>query len=325
MLRSVQTVTIAGERRTVSFRTLTVEQIGYVYEGLLSFEGFRAAEVVVGLIGKEGREEEVPLASIEALGHVDLPGKLADKYKDSGIGSVRALTARLAPLSGDDRAQAESRLYAVAKDHALVQRLLPYYGIIRRDLRGDPVVILPGQLYVTESALRASTGTHYTPRFLAEQVAEGALEPLVYRPGPLQTADRSAWKLRSAEEILALRIADIAMGSGAFLVAACRYLAGKLLEAWSQKGNVDALAALSASPVESGLDLDVAADPLVIKARRAIIEHCLYGVDINEMAVEMAKLSLVARFDGPGTAVHLPGRQAGGRGLSFGHHVHRAT
>ena len=292
MLRSVQTVTIAGERRTVSFRTLTVEQIGYVYEGLLSFEGFRAAEVVVGLIGKEGREEEVPLTAIEALGHVDLPQKLADRYKDSGIGSVRALTAKLTPLDGDERRQAESRLYAVAKNHALVQRLLPYYRIIRRDLRGDPVVILPGQLYVTESALRASTGTHYTPRFLAEQVAEGALEPLVYNPGPLQTADRARWKLLKAEEILALRIADIAMGSGAFLVAACRYLAGKLLEAWSLKGNVDALRALSASPVESGLDLDIAADPLVIKARRAIIEHCLYGVDINEMAVEMAKLSL---------------------------------
>jgi hypothetical protein len=292
MLRSVQTVTIAGERRTVSFRTLTVEQIGYVYEGLLSFEGFRAAEVVVGLIGKEGHEEEVPLTAIEALGSVDLPEKLADRYKNSGIGSVRALGLRLAPLDGDERLQAESRLYAVAKDHALVQRLLPYYRIIRRDLRGDPVVILPGQLYVTQSALRASTGTHYTPRFLAEQVAEGALEPLVYNPGPLQTADRSQWKLLEPDEILALRIADIAMGSGAFLVAACRYLAGKLLEAWSLKGNVDALRALSDSPVESGLDLDVAADPLVINARRAIIEHCLYGVDINEMAVEMAKLSL---------------------------------
>ena len=82
------------------------------------------------------------------------------------------------------------------------------------------------------------------------------------------------------------------MGSGAFLVAARRYRAGKLLEAWSIEGNVDALRALSASPVESSLDLDVAADPLVVNARRAVIEHCLYGVDINEMAVEMAKLSL---------------------------------
>ena len=297
MLRAVQTVTIAGELRTVSFRTLTVEQIGYVYEGLLSFEGFRAAETVVGLIGKDGREDEVPLRTLEtiAAAHVSaetLAAKLAELYKDSGIGSPRALTVKLAPLTGDERAQAETRLYAVTRDHPLVQRLLPFYRIIRQDLRGDPVVILPGALYVTESALRASTGTHYTPRFLAEQVAEGALEPLVYSPGPLQTADRSQWKLRPAEEILALRVADIAMGSGAFLVAACRYLAGKLIEAWSAKGNVDAQLLLAEPPVESGLALDVAADPLVIKARRQIIEHCLYGVDINEMAVEMAKLSL---------------------------------
>ena len=297
MLRAVQTVTIAGELRTVSFRTLTVEQIGYVYEGLLSFEGFRAAETVVGLIGKDGREDEVPLTALEgiAAAHVSAETcavKLAELYKDSGIGSPRALAAKLAPLTGDERAQAETRLYAVTLDQTLVQRLLPFYRIIRQDLRGDPVVIRPGALYVTESALRASTGTHYTPRFLAEQVAEGALEPLVYSSGPLQTADRSQWKLRTAEEILSLRVADIAMGSGAFLVAACRYLAGKLIEAWSAKGNVDARLLLAEPPVESGLALDVAADPLIIKARREIIEHCLYGVDINPMAVEMAKLSL---------------------------------
>ena len=82
------------------------------------------------------------------------------------------------------------------------------------------------------------------------------------------------------------------MGSGAFLVGACRYLAGKLIEAWSAAGNADAQFHLAELPVESGLALDVAADPLVIKARCQIIEHCLYGVDINPMAVEMAKLSL---------------------------------
>jgi hypothetical protein len=290
MLRSVQTVLLSGERRTVSFRTLTVEQIGYVYEGLLSFEGFRAVDVMVGLIGKAGREEEVSLSDLEAIG--PSPAALAAAYKDSGIGSERALTVKLTPLTGEDLAQAESRLYAVTQDHALVQRLLPFYGIIRRDLRDDPVVILPGQLYVTESSLRSSTGTHYTPRFLAEQVAEGALEPLVYSPGPLQTADRSLWRLRSADEILSLRVADIAMGSGAFLVAACRYLAGKLIEARAESGNVDAVARVCAPPTESGLELDFAVDPVVVEARRQIIEHCLYGVDINSMAVEMAKLSL---------------------------------
>ena len=139
MLRAVQTVTIAGELRTVSFRTLTVEQIGYVYEGLLSFEGFRAAEVVVGLIGKEGREEEVPLAVMENSGGRRIsPRELAETYKDSGIGSVRALTAKLAPLTGDERAQAETRLYAVTKDHALVQRLLPFYGSSARTCAATP-------------------------------------------------------------------------------------------------------------------------------------------------------------------------------------------
>lgn len=297
MLRAVQTVIIGGELRTVSFRTLTVEQIGYAYEGLLSYEGFRAAEVVVGLTGKDGHEDEVPLAELERLAAADpgaeaLAARLAEAHRDSGIGSPRALAARLGPLPGDEQAQAEARLYAVTGDHDLVRRLLPFYRIIRQDLRGDPVVILPGALYVTESALRASSGAHYTPKFLAQEVAEGALEPLVYHPGPLQTADRSAWKLRKPGEILSLKVIDIAMGSGAFLVAACRYLAGKLIEAWSAEGDPRARRHLADAETDSLLDLDVTADPLVIEARRQVIEHCLYGVDINPMAVEMAKLSL---------------------------------
>ena len=295
MLRAVQTVTIAGERRTVSFRTLTVEQIGYVYEGLLSFEGFRAAEVVVGLIGKEGREEEVPLADLEALGARAIsPRKLAERYKDSGIGSVRALAAKLAPLAGDEQAQAESRLYAVAKDHALVQRLLPYYGIIRRDLRGDPVVILPGA--AVRHRVRAA-GQHRHPLH-AEVPRRAGRRRRPGTAGLLPGAAADGRPLRSGssgqpEEILGLTVADIAMGSGAFLVAACRYLAGKLLEAWSagrrRRRRAGAVRRRRSSPAWTWTSPRTRWS---IKARRAIIEHCLYGVDINPMAVEMAKLSL---------------------------------
>jgi len=288
ILRSVQAVSIGGELRRVSFSTLTVEQIGYIYEGLLSFEAYRATEVVIGLTGKAGHEEEIALRHLEPLTAVEL----ADRYKKSGIGSSRALAQKLTPLNGEDRTQAETRLYAVTRDHALVQRLLPFYRIIRKDLRGDPVVIVPGALYVTESTLRSRSGTHYTPRHLAEQVAEGALEPLVYSPGPLHTADQSQWKRRPAEEILSLKVADVAMGSGAFLVAACRYLAGQVIEAWSAEGNADAKVVLSAAESESRITLDVTADPLVIKARRLVIQHCLYGADINPMAVEIGKLAL---------------------------------
>ncbi|MEU4772692.1 type IIL restriction-modification enzyme MmeI [Micromonospora sp. NPDC023644] len=299
MLRSVQYVEVgtgrSRERRTVSFRTLDVEQIGYVYEGLLSFEGFRAQDVTVGLIGKEGLEDEVALADLEVLRerHPDVPAlakALAEKYKDSKIGSVAALTKKLTRLDGVEREEARKKLLAVTGgDYQLSERLLPIVGLLREDLRGLPVVILPGALFVTESALRRNTGTHYTPRFLAEEVVEGALEPLVYDPGPLQTADKSQWKPKSSEEILSLKIADIAMGSAAFLVAAARYLAGHLIEAWSREGNERAVA-YQQRGVDRAVDADD--DPLVIEARRQVIEHCLYGVDINPMAVEMAKLSL---------------------------------
>jgi hypothetical protein len=288
MLRSVQYVVVKKELRRLSFQALDVEQIGYVYEGLLSFQARRADEVYVGLVGKEGEEEEVRLADLERIGPD--PAALAAAYKASGIGSAAAIAKRLVVAGAAQRAAHRARLLAVTDaDQELTDRLLPYAGVIREDLRGQPTVILPGSLFVTASSQRADTGTHYTPRFLAEQVVEGALEPLVYSPGPLQTAEREQWKLRPSTEILCLKVADIAMGSGAFLVAACRYLAARLVHARAEEGDAAAIAA-RASAVDAPADSE--ADPVMVEARRQVIQHCLYGVDINPMAVEMAKLSL---------------------------------
>ncbi len=102
-----------------------------------------------------------------------------------------------------------------------------------------------------------------------------ALEPLCYAPGPYQTADNSTWELKSSDEILDLRVADIACGSGAFLVAAARYLGQRVVEAWIREG--------SANTQTRGLEL---------RAIREVVASCLYGADINAMAVEMCKLSL---------------------------------
>jgi hypothetical protein len=299
MLRAVQYVTVGkgknAERRALSFKTLDVEQIGYVYEGLLSFEGYRADGVVLGLVGKEGLEEEVPLGPLEdtltsAVDVATFAAGLSDLYKSSGIGSAAAITKRLAPLDATAAEEARKKFLAVTDgDYPLAERLLPLHGLIRTDLRGLPVVILPGALYVTESALRRNTGTHYTPRKLAEEVVLHALEPLVYSPGPLQTADRAQWVPLSSKQILALKVADIAVGSAAFLVAAARYLGERLLEAWMREDDVR-VRELNLRSAERAVDADD--DPVSVEARRQIIEHCLYGVDINPMAVEMAKLSL---------------------------------
>ncbi|MEU3189076.1 hypothetical protein ABZ686_00190 [Streptomyces sp. NPDC006992] len=303
MLQAVQEVRVGKgkhrEVRTLSFRALDVEQIGYVYEGLLSYDGRRATEHMVGLIGPEGLEHEVPLRELEALAAKaggtakPLAKAIHEKWKDpKPPATVSQLEKRLAPLEGSDAEEARRRLNAVTKDAALTERLLPFVGVLRDDLRGLPLVIPNGTLYVTESSLRKNTGTHYTPRFLAEEVVLHALEPLVYEPGPLQTADTEQWRLKTADQILELKVADVAMGSAAFLVAACRYLADRLIEAWELEGRAEAMAYRAGRAVDAVTAADAEQDPVVVEARRQIIEHCLYGVDINPMAVEMAKLSL---------------------------------
>lgn len=174
MLQAVQEVRVgkgkAREVRTLSFRALDVEQIGYVYEGLLSFDGRRATEHMVGLIGPEGLEHEVALRDLEMLAAKagasvkTLAKSVFEKWKDpKPPATAGQLERKLAPLGAEDAAEARRRLNAVTKDPALTERLLPFVGILRDDLRGLPTVIPNGALYVTESSLRKNTGTHYTP------------------------------------------------------------------------------------------------------------------------------------------------------------------
>jgi hypothetical protein len=164
------------------------------------------------------------------------------------------------------------------------------------------VVILPGSAYVTAGTERRSTGTHYTPRSLTEPIVQRTLEPLVY-VGPAEGLPRDQWRLRSPAEILALKICDMAMGSASFDVQADRYLAELLVESWEEyarhpANNGGAGAAEPAREDEQEILSAFAAlreaspDDRLIIARRLIAERCLYGVDKNPMAVEIAKLSM---------------------------------
>lgn len=282
VLRSVQYAAVRGEHRRISFRDVDVEQIGYIYEGLLGYTARDVDKVTVGLIGQEGAEPEIPLDELEDLyeGNPDdaelIAAVLAWIKANQPAAVAKSATAMKKALqSGDTMEDADRALLSVTRDQELLDRLRPYIGIIRRDLRNRPVVIQPGGLAVVETPSRANSGAHYTPKSLAREVVQHALEPLVYQPGPHQTADQSQWRLIKSYEILDLKVADIACGSGAFLVAAAEYLAERLVEAWHAEG------AAQGSPHE-----------LDIRARRYVVANCLYGADINGMAVEMCKLSL---------------------------------
>ncbi|MCC6649757.1 MAG: restriction endonuclease, partial [Candidatus Eisenbacteria bacterium] len=160
-----------------------------------------------------------------------------------------------------------------------------------------PVVVREGSVYVTAGDSRRTSGTHYTPRTLTEPIVRHALDPVVY-VGPAQGAPEGEWRLKSARELLALKVCDFAMGSGAFLVQACRYLADRLLDAW-QAAEAAAPGGVritpegersAGTPDERLIPLDEEERRVV--AMRLVADRCLYGVDRNPMAVEMAKLSL---------------------------------
>ena len=284
VLRSLQIARLSREARRLSFRDIDVEQIGYIYEGLLGYTCEQAEETILGLAGKAGEEPEVPLSVLEGLAQkhagADLAGAIVAWLKKHQPGAKPPTPKALAKDlgAGDALPDADRALLAVTRDEELRGKLRPWIGIIRKDLRGRPVVIQRGGLVVTETPSRRDAGAHYTPRSLAEEVVKYALEPLVYSPGPHETDDRSQWQPVSSDRILGLRVADIACGSGAFLVAAARFLARKLVAAWTREGT---LGQYANQPGEAERD-----------ALRQVVARCLYGVDINEMAVEMCKLSL---------------------------------
>ena len=263
VLRSLQTARLKGqEARRLSFRDIDVEQIGYIYEGLLGYTCARAAETVLGLRGKEGEETEVPLSVLEGLAEAH-----SDDADLAGVLAARDATSDV-----------EGLLFAVTRDEDLRESLRPWIGAIRTDLRGRPVVVQRGGLLVVETPSRKNAGAHYTPRSLAEEVVRHALEPLVHSPGPHETDNRGQWRPISSTDILDLHVADIACGSGAFLVAAARFLARELVEAWTREGTLGRYADEPGGAQRHAL--------------RQVVARCLYGADINEMAVEMCKLSL---------------------------------
>jgi hypothetical protein len=288
VLESVQTAVVRGERRRVSFRDIDVEQIGYIYEGLLGYScAIVEDEVVLGLVGRDGEEPEIDASTLQGLYDDTSDAKsfaaaLLEWIKTDQPAAKCLTAARLAKLYDAEVDEADMRrlLTPVAgHDEDLLGFLIDWSPYIRRDLRGIPLVIPVGGLLVVETPSRKNAGAHYTPRSLAEEVVLYALQPLVYDPGPLQTNDENAWRLKSSSEILDLKVADIAAGSGAFLVAAARYLADRVTEAWIAEGVV--------APAAD-------ADPQLARdqAIREVIARCLYGADINPMAVEMCKLSL---------------------------------
>lgn len=281
------------EARNLSFQSLGIEQIGGVYEVLLDHTAKRATEPILGLAGTRDKEPEIALAKLEkiaAKGEKELLKFLKDETGRSESALKKALSAGL-----DD--QHTSQFRTVCQNADLWHRVKPFAGLVRLDDVNYPVVITTGSVFATTGTDRRSSGTHYTPPELTIPIVQYTLEPLVYI-GPAEGLPKEDWKLRSAKELLDLKICDMACGSGAFLVQACRYMAARLLEAWDAVQRADP-ATLRITP--EGQPSTGTPDERLIPddpderqtyALRIVAQRCIYGVDKNPLAAEMAKLSL---------------------------------
>ncbi len=250
ILEGLMTLKLRGaERERLSYRTLDVEQIGSVYETVMGFTVEAAKSRVLAI--KAGKNNKTPVfVALDEL----LTKKAKDRIKELKDNAGRSLTAAQAKPVEDAKSVED---LAAALDGMVDERGSPKKRIAAS---GTPILQPTGE--------RRRTGSHYTPRSLTAPIVKYALEPAFERLGPDATP----------EQVLELKVCDPAMGSGAFLVEACRALGERLVAAWARWPETR-----PAIPADEDEELH---------ARRLVAQRCLYGVDKNPRAVDLARLSL---------------------------------
>jgi len=140
---------------------------------------------------------------------------------------------------------------------------------------GEDLRVSAGHLYLaTDKGERKSTGSYYTPDYIVNYIVKNTIGPVVEE----KWKDAQEKGESCIDATLSINVLDPAMGSGHFLVGAVDFLSLKLLEAVQKD-------------FEAGKITDTA--PYTNDwARRDVVSHCIYGVDLNELAVELAKVGL---------------------------------
>lgn len=233
-----------GER--LSYRTLDVEQIGSVYETMMGFrlQQVRGPSIALKPAKAHGAPAVIEIADLLAV----KPKDRAKWLKEQADHTLPAAAAKELEAAQSSEAMLEALQKRIARN-------------------ATPAPVPAGGLVLQPTDARRRSGSHYTPRSLTEPIVRTTLEPVLDQLG---TSPAPA-------QILELKVCDPAVGSGAFLVEACRQLAEHLVAAWHAHGELPTI-----PPDEDE----------VLLARRLVAQRCLYGVDRNPMAVDLAKLSL---------------------------------
>jgi N-6 DNA Methylase len=271
-------------RERVSFRELEIEQLGSVYEGLLEYEPAEASQTLIE-VRAAGRnlvltpEEVVRLCeqrSLKVRGvaaivegtsaeplHPDLASNADEDVESTGWDDDLESSGEVEEESDEEEIEAGNEEKIDLAPGAVLH-------LVRR--------LVPGEFFFRPGPARKSSGSYYTPTPMVDYVVRETLGPLA--------------EGRRAAEIEKLRIIDLACGSAHFLVGAARYLGKKLFEAYREEADGE-------PPAEFHPDRSLSDE---VRARwesegfswckRRIVEHCLFGVDLNPSAVQLAQVAL---------------------------------
>jgi len=284
----------ATSRERVHYGPLDVEDLGRVYEALLELEPGIAAEPMCRL-RRQKLEVVVPVAQ-------------GEKYRPAG---------QSAPSEADEAEETDT---GGEEEEGEEEDAAPTRG---KKTRVEWIEEIPaGRFYLRVGLGRKASGSYYTPHSFVRFLVQETLGP--------QVAERSPHDDPRPAEILQLKVLDPAMGSGHFLVEACRFLGERLYEAcrlcderalaaerraekageatdqeaarreaqeWRQRiidlpDPSDELLQYLPSRAPEGEESGLSQRQAEALCRRLVAVHCLYGVDKNPLAVELAKVSL---------------------------------
>jgi len=155
---------------------------------------------------------------------------------------------------------------------------------------GDDVAVETGDVYLTtDSGERKATGSYYTPEYVVEYIVENTLGPLIddinedlLAADPWGQEGGGQFAEEFAERVFELKVLDPAMGSGHFLTSATDYLAREIIDAQERQAEQQGV-----ESIDQSRDINW--------ARRQVAQRCIYGVDLNPLAVELSKVSLWLR------------------------------
>lgn len=250
----------ARQRFQNYYSTTRLRALAQRQRGSRHHDRFEALRLVMTLLGSD---LGCPELAIPALG-----GFLFDAHSTTDLNDAKldnqALLSAVRSLAfiteGNTRRAVDYRNLGPEELGSVYESLLELHPLLNTDA---------GTFQLTSAAgnERKTTGSYYTPSSLIQVLLDSALDPVIQ--------DRLKGKQDAAQQeqaLLDLKVCDPACGSGHFLIAAAHRIAGRLAEV--RAGDNEP------SPNETR------------RALRDVIRHCIYGVDINPMAVELCKVNL---------------------------------